>query len=170
MAWTSTACFAVRSGSSAIRSVSWPQAAVSTRVPRTAGNIQQLFSAIGLCAIFMVVLLAALTMSMSARERVTEIAVLKAIGFSKVLLLTLMLTEFVTLTLAGGIGGIALAEVAQLAPWAKWTMGFIQGLIVPGYAVGLALALAVVIGLISGGLPALRAANMTVVDGLRRVV
>jgi putative ABC transport system permease protein len=134
------------------------------------GNVQQLFSAISACAIFMVVLLAAITMSMSARERVTEIAVLKAIGFSKRLLLTLMLIEFVTLTLAGGIGGVILGKLAEHAPWSTMTAGFLQGLIVPGYGVVLALGAAALVGLLAGGLPALRAANMSVVDGLRRVV
>src|SRR5712691_10300142 len=66
------------------------------------GNIKLLFTSLSVCAVFMVVLLAAITMSMSARERTTEIAVLKAIGFERRLILTLMLTEFVTLTLIGG--------------------------------------------------------------------
>jgi putative ABC transport system permease protein len=65
------------------------------------GNIKLLFTAVSLCAIFMVILLAAITMSMSARERVTEIAVLKAIGFERGLILTLMLIEFVALTIFG---------------------------------------------------------------------
>ena len=62
------------------------------------GNVKLLFTAVCTCAIFMVVLLAAITMSMSARERVTEIAVLKAIGFEQRLVLALMLTEFILLT------------------------------------------------------------------------
>jgi len=55
------------------------------------GDIKLLFHSISLCAIFMVILLAAIAMSMSARERVTEIAVLKAIGFGRRLVLALML-------------------------------------------------------------------------------
>jgi len=39
------------------------------------GNIKLLFTSVSSCAVFMVILLAAITMSMSARERVTEIAV-----------------------------------------------------------------------------------------------
>src|SRR5438046_8960032 len=70
------------------------------------GDIKLLFHSISLCSIFMVILLAAITMSMSARERVTEIAVLKAIGFPRGLLLTLMLAEFALLTLAGGALGM----------------------------------------------------------------
>src|SRR5216684_3996073 len=44
------------------------------------GDIKLLFHSISLCSIFMVILLAAITMSMSARERVTEIAVLTLVG------------------------------------------------------------------------------------------
>src|SRR5947209_18403234 len=69
------------------------------------GNVKLLFTAVSTCAIFMVVLLAAITMSMSARERVTEIAVLKAIGFEQRLVLAIMLTEFILLTIIGGAAG-----------------------------------------------------------------
>lgn len=69
------------------------------------GNIKLLFTVVSLCSIFMVVLLAAITMSMAARERVTEVAVLKAIGFTGGMVLTIMLIEFVTLGLIGGALG-----------------------------------------------------------------
>src|SRR5438132_10206764 len=75
------------------------------------GDIKLLFHSISLCAIFMVILLAAIAMSMSARERVTEIAVLKAIGFSRRLVLMLMLIEFTTLTFIGGIAGVIAGKI-----------------------------------------------------------
>ena len=53
---------------------------------------------------------------MSARERVTEIAVLKAIGFEQRLILTLMLTEFASLTLLGGLIGTRSARSRSIAP------------------------------------------------------
>jgi putative ABC transport system permease protein len=135
------------------------------------GNIKLLFTAVSTCAIFMVVLLAAITMSMSARERVTEIAVLKAIGFEKSLVLTIMLVEFVLLTVIGGaIGSIGARIVFSLFDLAKASMGMVQNFTVSAQTIGICLAISAGIGLIAGGLPALRASSLSVVDGLRRVV
>lgn len=135
------------------------------------GNVKQLFIAISVCAIFMVVLLAAITMSMTARERVTEIAVLKAIGYGRGLVMTLMLTEFVILTFAGGVvGAFGARFVFSLVDMAKMTQGFLTNFSVPSSTIITCLAISAGIGLLSGGLPALRATGMSVVDGLRRVV
>jgi putative ABC transport system permease protein len=135
------------------------------------GNVKLLFTAVSTCAIFMVVLLAAITMSMSARERVTEIAVLKAIGFEQRLVLAIMLTEFILLTAIGGaIGSYGAHFLFFFVDAGKMTQGFLQNLGVHAKTLTICMATAVGVGLIAGGLPALRASNLRVVDGLRRVV
>jgi putative ABC transport system permease protein len=135
------------------------------------GNIKLLFTSISLCAVLMVVLLAAITMSMSARERVTEIAVLKAIGYEKGLLLTLMLIEFMSVTMLGGLAG---SLFAMLVFWkvnmAALTSGFLPSFSVPVEVIVKAAIASAIVGLLSGGLPAMRATRLSVVDGLRRVV
>jgi putative ABC transport system permease protein len=135
------------------------------------GNIKLLFGTISLCSIFMLALLAAITMSMAARERVTEVAVLKAIGFGRGLILGLMLTEFVITTAIGcaaGLGGAAL--LYGYGDVGKWTRGFLVNLhIVPSTA-AICAAVAVGVGLVAGGLPSWKSANLRVVDGLRKVV
>jgi putative ABC transport system permease protein len=135
------------------------------------GNVKLLFTAVSTCAIFMVVLLAAITMSMSARERVTEIAVLKAIGFEQRLVLAIMLTEFILLTAIGGaIGSYGAHFLFMAFDAGKATQGFLQNLGVHAKTLTICMATAIGVGLIAGGLPALRASNLRVVDGLRRVV
>jgi putative ABC transport system permease protein len=135
------------------------------------GNVKLLFTAVSSCAIFMVVLLAAITMSMSARERVTEIAVLKAIGFEQRLILALMLTEFILLTLIGGaLGSVGAHYIYSAVDMGKVTQGFLQNFGIHARTLGICIAASAAVGLIAGGLPALRASNMRVVDGLRRVV
>lgn len=135
------------------------------------GNIKLLFTSVSTCAIFMVILLAAITMSMSARERVTEVAVLKAIGFGQRLVLTLMLTEFVLLTLIGGGLGVLFAKLVYgVVPMDKITQGFLVGFTVFPDVAGICLLIAAAVGLIAGGLPARNATAISVVDGLRRVV
>jgi putative ABC transport system permease protein len=135
------------------------------------GNIKLLFGSISTCAIFMVILLAAITMSMSARERVTEIAVLKAIGFEQRLVMTLMLTEFALLTFCGGALGVLGAKLfAMVVPVGRMTQGFLVGFTIFPATMIICLSVSVVVGIIAGGWPALNATRMSVVDGLRRVV
>jgi putative ABC transport system permease protein len=135
------------------------------------GNVKLLFTAVSSCAIFMVVLLAAITMSMSARERVTEIAVLKAIGFGQRLVLGLMLTEFLLLTIIGGAAGSFGAHFLYASvDMGKVTQGFLQNFGIHAKTLVVCVVTSAAVGLIAGGLPALRASNLRVVDGLRRVV
>lgn len=135
------------------------------------GNVKLLFTAVSTCAVFMVVLLAAITMSMSARERVTEIAVLKAIGFEKPLILTILLVEFLMLTLLGGaLGGFGARFLFKFVDMGKMTAGFLQNFEVGPYPITVCLVTSALVGLIAGGLPSLRASNISVVNGLRRVV
>jgi putative ABC transport system permease protein len=135
------------------------------------GNVKLLFTAVSSCAIFMVILLAAITMSMSARERVTEIAVLKAIGFEQRLVLGIMLSEFILLTVIGGaLGSIGAHYLYMAVDMGKVTQGFLQNFGIHARTLAICLASSAAVGLIAGGLPALRASNLRVVDGLRRVV
>jgi putative ABC transport system permease protein len=135
------------------------------------GNIKLLFGSICTCAVFMVILLAAITMSMSARERVTEIAMLKAIGFERPLVVSLMLTEFALLTLLGGAIGVGGAKLFYLyVNMGEKTNGFLVGFTIFPATAALALIASLFVGLIAGGLPAINATRMSVVDGLRRVV
>jgi putative ABC transport system permease protein len=135
------------------------------------GNIKLLFGSICMCAVVMVILLAAITMSMSARERVTEIAVLKAIGFDRRLVMTLMLTEFTLLTFVGGALGVFFAKLITIAvPMGKVTQGFLVGFTIFPETMAIALIASALVGVLAGGWPAINAMRMSVVDGLRRVV
>jgi len=135
------------------------------------GNIKLLFGGICTCAVFMVVLLAAITMSMSARERVTEIGVLKAIGFTQGKLMALMLTEFAALTLIGGALGVFGAKfLYSIIPMGRITQGFLVGFTIFPATMAIALAASAIVGLIAGGWPATTATRMSVVNALRRVV
>ena len=134
------------------------------------GNIKLLFTVVALCSIFMVILLAAITMSMAARERVTEVAVLKAIGFTSGTILTLMLIEFVMLGLIGGaLGTFGAKFIYGLVNMTEVTQGFLVAFGVNGKTIATCLTAAVIVGFLAGGLPALRSARLSVVDGLRKV-
>ena len=120
---------------------------------------------------FSLSLVAANAMAMSMRERTTEIAVLKAIGFQRMRVLFMILVESCLISLLGGILGIALGcgllhmlngASPQFFPLALNELAglwLFNGLLVAG-----------AIGLVSGLVPALRAAQLSVIDGLRHVV
>ena len=75
-----------------------------------AGNLVFLLNFVGLAVAFTILLVTANTMSMAVRERRTEIAVLKTLGFPSRLVLSLILGEALTLGIIGGVLGVGLAS------------------------------------------------------------
>ncbi len=134
------------------------------------GDIQTVIQWIGMAVVFSLSLVTGNAMAMAMRERTTEIAVLKAIGFSKLRVLAMIVGEAVTIALIGGVFGVAMG------------CGLLEGLhrlsvqLIPmsiadllGVWVAVLLVIAAGIGFISGIVPAVRAAQLSVVDGLRRI-
>ena len=114
---------------------------------------------------FTLLLLSGNTMMQAVRERTSELAVLKTIGFSSRSVLTMVLAESVLLLLLGGVLGLGLATV--LVPMLGAGSGGMLNL--PGVGAGswtLGLVLMVAIGLLVGALPALRAMRLNIVDAL----
>jgi putative ABC transport system permease protein len=130
------------------------------------GNIEFLIVTIGGVVFFTLLLVTGNTMAIAVRERTPEFAVLKTVGFSDVGVLLLVLGEAVLIALQGGVLGVFLAWAA--APGlAKGLPGFTFYLAPSQLASGVALAL--LVGLAAGALPALSAMRLRVVDALRRV-
>ena len=114
---------------------------------------------------FTLILLTGNTMAQAVRERIPELAVLKTIGFSNGSVLSLVLAEAVALLLSGAVLGLLLAGVVVAAVRLK--MGTALPLDPVGRDIWLqGLALAVVVGLIVGALPALRGMRLRIVDAL----
>jgi putative ABC transport system permease protein len=114
---------------------------------------------------FTLLLLSGNTMMQAVRERTSELAVLKTIGFSSRSVLAMVLAESVLLLLLGGVLGLGLATV--LVPMLSAGSGGMLNL--PGVGAGswtLGLVLMVAIGLLVGALPALRAMRLNIVDAL----
>ncbi len=135
------------------------------------GNIQAYIRNIGLAVVFSLSLVAANAMAMSMRERTTEIAVLKAIGFPRGHVLRMILGEACLIALFGGLLGIGLGCAFLEALHSVNTQIFPFGLAdLAGPWLLVMLGAAAGIGLVSGIVPGIRAAQLSVVDGLRRVV
>lgn len=131
------------------------------------GNIGFFLGAIGMAVFFAILLVAANTMMMAARERTTEYAVLKALGYGDKLLFGLVLAEAALVTLVGGALGVVGAKL--LFGSTTFLDAFFPGFGVTWPTIALGLAIAVAIGLLAGLIPALRAARLPVVQALRQV-
>jgi putative ABC transport system permease protein len=99
------------------------------------------------------------------------VAVLKAIGFSKGLVLFLVLSEAVLVAGFGGaVGSLGCKALCDVFDVAKYTAGFLPVFFVPWKIAILGLGVSLFVGFASGFVPALLAANSSVVNGLRKVV
>ncbi|MDD5332770.1 MAG: ABC transporter permease [Rhodoferax sp.] len=114
---------------------------------------------------FTLLLLSGNTMMQAVRERTSEIAVLKTIGFSGRSVLAMVLAESVLLLLLGGILGLALASVVIPAVSAG-SGGMLNLPPVGAGSWGLGLALMLLIGVLVGALPAWNAMRLNIVDAL----
>jgi putative ABC transport system permease protein len=115
-----------------------------------------------------ILLVLANTMAMSARERINEYAVMKTIGFSGKHLAALIAGEAIFIAIIGGLVGLLLAVPVTLG-FAQMFPTWFPNLPKMDTVVILAFAAAIVVGIVSAFFPALRAARMRIVDGLRYI-
>jgi putative ABC transport system permease protein len=134
------------------------------------GNVKGFIRYTSTAIVIALLCVAANTMAMSVRERTREVALLKAIGFGQTTVLGLFLAESVAIGLFGGllgaVGGKLLFASVDLSK-------AIEGLglfYIPWRTALYGLGLAAFIGFASGIIPAWRAARLSVLDGLRKVV
>lgn len=125
---------------------------------------------VALCIVF----IAANTASMAVRERIGEIAVLKALGFSRRLIFSTLLAEAVMLAAVGGlVGALGALGLTQLihAQGKGWNpaLGPLGSFIVTQTILVQGLFLALFVGMLSGVVPALGAARKSVAATLREV-
>ena len=132
------------------------------------GNIQFLILAIGAVVFFTLLLVTGNPMAIAVRERTSELAVLKAIGFSDTAVLFFVLGESLVIALIGGLLGLGLAAIAIPALGAALN-GLLPSLVLSKTILILGLGTAILVGLISGLLPGISAMRMRVVTALRRV-
>jgi putative ABC transport system permease protein len=132
------------------------------------GNIEFLILSIGAVVFFTLLLITGNTMAIAVRERVGELAVLKAIGFSDFSVLVLVLAESLLIALLGGILGLGLAILA-VPVLGNALNGLLPELILSPAILSLGLATALLIGAAGGILPGVGAMRMRVVNALRRV-
>ena len=103
------------------------------------GNVKLLLTAISAAVIFTILLVVGNTMAISIRERTNEVAVLKTLGFSRQIILFLLVGEAIVIALLGGLAG---------GFGAMLTYAFVRLTINISHSFGLVLG--VVVGVIGG--------------------
>jgi putative ABC transport system permease protein len=131
------------------------------------GDITLITATIMSAVFFTILLVSGNTMSQSVRERIGELGVLKAMGFTNLQMLALVLAESCLLAVLGGAVGVGIA-------WLMIRRGDPTGGMLPLFyfpirdvVVGLGLSFA--LGLCAGVFPALLAMRLRVADALRRM-
>ena len=124
--------------------------------------------AVSFVVIVIIMAVMANTMAMTARERGSEYATLKALGFSGGFVALLILAESIGIALAGGLAAIALTF--PLADAFAERMGSLFPIFfVSEQTMLLQAGAALVVGVVAAALPAWRTASVRIVDGLRAV-
>jgi putative ABC transport system permease protein len=130
------------------------------------GDIGGIMIAISSTVLFMFSLVAASTMAQSVRERTSELAVLKTLGFSDPAILGLVLTESLFIAFTGGLLGLGLAWL--FVQGGDPTNGMLPIFVLPTRDVFLGLGLMAAMGLLAGVVPAVSAMRLRITDALRR--
>jgi putative ABC transport system permease protein len=132
------------------------------------GNLNLLLGSIALAVVITTLFVAANTMAMSVRERTTEIAVMRTLGFPSRTIFLLVAGEALMMAVGGGVLGALLARMIV-------TPDLLQaGAFIPVFGVNngnlvTGVALSAVIGVLAGLVPATMASRLRIVDALRKV-
>ena len=153
-------------GNSAYETKAEPEGAFLQGFAQQIGDIGTIMIAILSMVFFTILLVAGNTMAQSVRERTEELGVLKAMGFTNELVLTLVLAESCLIASVGGFAGLGLA-------WLVTSGGSPAPELLPIFYlphrylyVGAALVFA--LGLVTGIFPAVQAMRLRIAVALRR--
>jgi len=130
------------------------------------GNIAAITIAILTAVFFTILLVAGNTMAQAVRERVNELGVMKAIGFTDAQVLSMVLAESLLISFVGGALGLTLGWLAVSA--GDPTGGALPVFIFPQRDLLIGVVLVALLGIVTGMIPAGQAMRLNAVDALRR--
>ncbi len=143
------------------------EAAFAQSFAKQFGNIALIVTMILGAVFFTLLLVSGNTMSQSVRERISELAVLKTVGFTDRAVLGIVLAEAVLIMLMGGLLGLGIGWL--LVQGAAQQLGaFLPGIFLSGEAILTAVGIMIGAGIVAGIFPALKAMRLSIIDALAR--
>ena len=143
-----------------------PEGAFLQAFANQIGDVGFIMVSIVAAVFFTILLVAGNTMAYAVRERTSELAVLKAIGFTDRGVLGLVLAESFVLVVIGGGAGLALSWL--LVSMGDPTNGMLPSYFIPTRDLVIGVVLIFVMAFVAGILPAMQAGRLRVADALRR--
>jgi len=143
------------------------EAAFAQSFAKQFGNIALIVTLILGAVFFTLLLVSGNTMSQSVRERISELAVLKTLGFSDRSVLGIVLSESILIMLIGGLLGLGIGWLLVQGA-AQAMSAFLPGIFLSPQAIVTALAIMVGAGIAAGVFPALKAMRLSIIDALAR--
>lgn len=137
------------------------------------GTVITTVRVISVVVIAIILLVLANTMAMTARERISEYAVMKTLGFRPFHLIGLIFGESMLIAVLGGVAGLALAFpiVQAFGRVLTDTLGsFFPVFDLTPSTLVFAVIATILVGIIAALFPTLRAIRMRIADGLRQIV
>jgi len=144
-----------------------PEGAFVQAWAQQVGDIALITASILSAVFFTILLVTGNTISQSVRERTGELGMLKAIGFTNVQVLGLVLAESCLLAVLGGVAGLVVAWV--MTSRGDPTGGLLPLFYMPYRDLAVGVAFSVALGLVTGFFPALQAMRLQVADALRKI-
>ncbi|HTF85994.1 MAG TPA: ABC transporter permease [Cellvibrio sp.] len=131
------------------------------------GDIGLITSYILGAVFFTMLLVAGNTMAQSVRERIPELAILKTLGFSDIAVLNMVLAESLLISCIGGALGLGAAWLVT-SGMADQVAAFMPGFVMSASVVTLGIVVMLLLGLLTGILPALQGMRLSIVNALGR--
>jgi putative ABC transport system permease protein len=131
------------------------------------GDIGAIVIAIGIAVFFTMLLVSGNTMAQAVRERTGELAVMKTLGYRDSQVLSLVLGESLLVTAVGGLLGL-LGALLLVGKVSVQLSQYLSSFLLTGKAIAVGIALMLVLGLLAGLLPAVRASRLSIAEALRR--
>ncbi len=137
------------------------------------GDIKLLITSMGVIIVLVVILIAANTISISARERIREVALLRTLGYSRLMILFFILSESLIMSLIGGLIGIIIFVLAfnPLRSFLATTpLGDLaNSLNYTADTIILAFIVSTLVGIFSGIVPAIGSSRRPIIVGIRYI-
>jgi len=132
------------------------------------GSVRRAILMIGSAVAFAILMVVANTVAMSIRERISEAAVMRSLGFRPGQIILLFVSESILLTLAGALTGVAAAKFLYdslaLTHIGEFAVADVR---MRPETLSFCFALAVLIALLAAGWPAYRTARINIGEALR---